>query len=145
MSRMHSDGRGSSGSNKPFNKKAPEWTDYSEEEVRELVVELREEGLDPAQIGLRLRDEYGVPDVKTLTGEKITEILEEEGIAPEIPEDLNNLVEKAENLERHIEENPADDDAERRLELVKAKVRRVAQYHRENGNIPGDWKYEDEE
>lgn len=145
MARMHSDGRGESGSKKPVNKKAPDWTDYSAEEVRELVVELREDGLEPAQIGLRLRDEYGVPDVKTLTGDKVTEILEEEGVAPEMPEDLNNLIEKAENLERHIDENPADDEADRRLELVKAKIRRVASYHRDQGNIPEDWKYEDEQ
>jgi small subunit ribosomal protein S15 len=145
MARMHSDGRGSSGSKKPVEKEVPDWVDYGEEEVRELVVDMREQGLSTAEIGLKLRDQYGIPDVKTVTGDKITTILEENDMAPEVPEDLQNLIDKAENIEDHLDENPADEHAERRLELVKAKIRRVAKYHREQGNIPEDWKYEDSE
>ena len=70
MSRMHSDGRGQSGSDKPVNKKVPRWVDYDEKEVEDLVLKLREDGLQPAQIGLKLRDQYGIPDVKTVTGKK---------------------------------------------------------------------------
>lgn len=145
MSRMHSDGRGSSGSDNPVNKKVPRWVDYEEEEVIDLVLKLREKGLQPAQIGLKLRDQYGIPDVKTLTAKKVTEILEEEGKAPETPEDLQNLVEKAENIRNHLEENPNDQDAERRLGLVEAKIRKVAEHHRNEGNISGNWKYERDE
>lgn len=144
MARMHSDGRGSSGSSKPVNKKVPRWMDHSEEEVRELVLELREEGHDPSVIGMKLRDEYGIPDVKTVTGQKLTEILEEEDAAPEMPENISSLIEKAESIEGHLDDNPADGEAERRLELVKAKIRRAADYHRKNGNIPENWKYETE-
>lgn len=138
---MHSDGRGKSGSNKPVNKKVPRWVDYGEEEVEDLVVKLREDGLKPAQIGLKLRDQYGIPDVKTITGKKITEILDENDLSMDLPEDLNNLVDKAENIKEHIDDNPKDGKAERRLELTEAKIRRVANYHRQNGNIPEDWKY----
>jgi len=145
MSRMHSDGRGSSGSDNPVNKKVPRWTDYEEEEVVDLVLKLREEGLQPAQIGVKLRDQYGIPDVKTLTGKKITEILEEEGKAPDTPEDLQNLIDKAENIQEHLEDNPNDRDAERRLELVETKIRKVAEYHRSEGNIEEGWKYERDE
>lgn len=145
MARMHSNGRGSSGSDNPVNKKQPRWTDYGEEEIIELVVDLREDGLQPAQIGAKLRDQYGIPDVKTATGKKLTEILEEEDVAPETPEDLQNLVEKAENIKDHLEDNGNDTKAERRLELVEAKIRRIADYHREEGNIPEDWKYVREE
>jgi small subunit ribosomal protein S15 len=141
MSRMHSNGRGQSGSNKPVNKKVPRWVDYDEKEVEDLVLKLREDGLEPAQIGLKLRDQYGIPDVKTVTGKKVTEILEENDLGLEIPEDLNNLLEKAESIEDHIDENPKDQKAQRRLELVEAKIRRIANYHRENGNIPEDWEY----
>lgn len=145
MSRMHSDGRGSSGSDNPVNKKVPRWSEYEEEEVVDLVLKLREQGLQPAQIGLKLRDQYGIPDVKTITGKKITEILEEEDMAPEIPEDLQNLIEKAENIQEHLEDNPNDGDAERRLGLTEAKIRKVAEYHRSEGNIEKDWKYERED
>ena len=141
MARMHGDGRGSSGSKSPVNKKVPRWVDYEEEEVVDLIVRLREDGMKPAKIGLKLRDQYGIPDVKTLTGKKITEILDEEEVALEIPEDLQNLLEKAEGIEEHLSENPKDQEAERRLELVEAKIRRIANYHREEDNIPEDWKY----
>ena len=145
MSRMHKEAHGSSGSSKPVEKNNPDWVEFGEDEIIEIILELREEGLQPAQIGLRLRDEYGVPSVKQATGKKLTEILEEEDEAPEIPEDLNNLVEKAESIQSHVDENPTDEQANRQLELTKAKVRKVADYHRENGNIPEDWEYEADE
>ena len=139
---MHSDGRGSSGSKKPLEENQPDWVDYDEEEVVELVLKLRDEGLQPAQIGLKLRDQYGIPSVEQITDKSVTEILEDNDAAPEIPEDLQNLIQKAEDIQEHIRDNPEDAQAERRLELTEAKIRRVASYHRDKGNIEEDWKYE---
>jgi len=139
---MHSKGRGTSGSDKPVTKKNPRWVDYDEEEVIDLVVKLRKDGQDPSQIGMTLRDQYGIPSVKQVTDKTITEILSEEGLEPELPEDLDNLMQKAESLQNHLEDNPKDLDAERTLELTEAKIRRIANYHRDEGNIPEDWKYE---
>ena len=141
MSKMHSDGRGSSGSKKPLDESKPDWVDYDEEEVTELVLKLREDGLQPAQIGLKLRDQYGIPSVEQITDKSVTEILEENDAEPELPEDLQNLLDKAEDIEEHIETNPEDEQAQRRLELTKAKIRRIASYHRDNGNIEESWKY----
>ena len=144
MARMHSDGRGESGSNKPITKSNPDWVDYSDEEIEDLVVKLSEDGNDPSQIGLILRDQYGIPSVKQATDKKITKILEDNDAAPETPEDLKNLVEKAENIQKHLEDNPSDEQAQRRLELTEAKVRKVANFHREEGNIEENWEYERE-
>jgi len=145
MARMHSGNRGSSGSDKPVSKKVPRWVDYDEEEIVDLVIKLRNDGLEPSEIGIELRDEYGIPSVREITGKKITDILEEEDIAPDIPEDLGNLVEKAESLQKHLDENSNDTQAERQMELTEAKIRRLADYHRGEGNIPEDWKYERED
>lgn len=142
MTKMHSDGRGSSGSDNPTTKSTSDWTDYDGEEVVDLVVKLRRDGHQPAQIGLNLRDQYGIPSVKQITGMSVTEILEEEGMELEIPEDLENLVAKAENIQDHLENNQEDEQARRRLELTEAKIRRVADYHRENENISQEWEYE---
>ena len=139
---MHSKGRGSSGSEKPLDSQKPDWVDYDEEEVTDLVLKLREEGLQPAQIGLRLRDQYGIPSVEQITDKTVTEILEENDASLDIPEDLQNLVDKAEAIQEHMSDNPEDAQAERRLELTEAKIRRIAQYHRDNGNIAQNWKYE---
>ena len=145
MARMHNDGRGSSGSNKPVTKKNPRWVDYSEDEVVDLVVKLRKDGKEPSEIGMALRDQYGIPSVKQVTDKKVTEILEDEGFGLDIPEDLQNLVDKAESIQDHIEENQKDEEAIRQLELTEAKIRKIASYQREQGNIPQDWKYEREE
>ena len=142
---MHKEAHGSSGSSKPVEKSNPDWVEFEEDEIIEIILELREEGLQPAQIGLRLRDEYGVPSVKQATGKKLTEILEEEDAAPETPEDLKNLIGKAESIQNHLDENEGDEQAQRQLELTKAKVRKVADFHRENGNIPEDWEYQPDE
>ena len=142
MSRMHSDGRGESGSSKPITDTSPDWVEYDEEEVIDLVVKLRRDGYDPSQIGIKLRDQYGIPSVKALTDKKVTEILEDEGLELDLPEDLQNLLDKAESIQGHLEENGKDEQAQRRLELTEAKIRRIADYHRENGNIDEDWEYE---
>jgi len=145
MSRMHKSSRGSSGSSNPVDKKQPDWLDYDEDEVKELVLKLKDGGNDPSQIGIKLRDEYGIPDVKTVTGKKITEILKENDAQDELPEDLKNLVEKASNIQDHLEDNKKDEDAERRLSLVEAKIRRLASYYQDEGRIPESWEYEREE
>lgn len=142
---MHKSSRGSSGSSNPVDKKQPDWLDYDEDEVEELVLKLKDEGNDPSQIGIKLRDEYGIPDVKTVTGKKITQILEDNDAQDELPEDLKNLVEKAENIQEHLEDNKKDEDAERRLSLVAAKIRRLASYYKDEGRIPESWEYEREE
>lgn len=145
MSRMHKSSRGSSGSSNPVDKKQPDWLDYDEDEVKELVLKLKDGGNDPSQIGIKLRDEYGIPDVKTVTGKKITEILKDNDAQDELPEDLKNLVEKASNIQDHLEDNKKDEDAERRLSLVEAKIRRLASYYQDEGRIPESWEYEREE
>ena len=142
---MHKSSRGSSGSSNPVDKKQPDWLDYDEDEVKELVLKLKDGGNDPSQIGIKLRDEYGIPDVKTVTGKKITEILKDNDAQDELPEDLKNLVEKASNIQDHLEDNKKDEDAERRLSLVEAKIRRLASYYQDEGRIPESWEYEREE
>mgnify|MGYP003963980665 FL=1 len=60
---------------------------------------------------------------------------------PEIPEDLNNIVMKAVNLQKHLKENKSDNRNVRALELVEAKVHRLSTHYKKNGNIDQKWKY----
>ena len=106
-----------------------------------MVVGLARDGHDPSEIGRILRDQHGIPSVKQITGQKITDILDDEGLGLDMPEDLGNLVDKADSLQSHLEEHPKDLQTERQLELVKARVRKLASYHRDEGNIPSDWEY----
>ena len=131
---MHSRRRGSSGSDRPAADEPPEWSDVDEDAIEERVVELAEEGYDPSQIGLKLRDEgvqgTPVPDVKLATGKKVTEILEENDAAPEVPEDLRNLMARAVRLRDHMDENPGDAQNKRALQNTESKIRRLVDYYR---------------
>jgi small subunit ribosomal protein S15 len=134
MARMHTRRRGKSDSDKPVTDEPPEWSDVDPEDVEERVVELAEQGHDPSEIGLKLRDEgvkgTPVPDVKLATGKKVTEILEAHDADPEIPEDLRNLMERAVRLREHMDENPLDAQNKRALQNTESKVRRLVDYYR---------------
>jgi len=131
---MHTRRRGSSGSDRPAADDPPEWSDVDADAVEERVVELAEEGLDPSQIGVRLRDEgvqgTPVPDVKLATGKKVTAILEEHDADAEFPEDLRNLMEKAVRLQEHVNENGQDHQNRRALQNTESKIRRLVDYYR---------------
>lgn len=143
MARMYSRRKGKSGSKKPFNpdKTPPEWCEMSAQEVEEKVVELFKQGYSTADIGMILRDSYGVPDVRLVTGKKMLQILRERGLAPEIPEDLQNLIKKAIRLRRHLETHRKDMHNKYALNLVESKIRRLEKYYRREGVLPEDWKY----
>ena len=134
MARMHTRRRGSSGSDKPVADEPPEWSDVDAEDVEARVVELAEQGHDPSQIGLKLRDEgvkgVPIPDVKLATGKKVTTILDENDAAPELPEDLRNLMERAVRLRRHVNENQQDMQNKRALQNTESKIRRLVDYYR---------------
>ncbi len=132
---MHSRRRGSSGSSKPANADT-DWVIYDAGEVQNLAEQLAEEGLEPSDIGRRLRDQYGVPDVKDVVGEQLTDMVE----VAEFPEDLRNLMQRAVQLQEHLDRYPADTAAQRNRSLIESKIRRLVDYYR-GDEIPGDWTY----
>ena len=131
---MHTRRRGASGSDRPVADEPPEWSDVDADAVEERVVELAEQGVSQAEIGLRLRDEgvqgTPVPDVKLATGKKVGTILAENDAAPEIPDDLRNLMAKAVNLRDHVRENGQDHHNKRAAQNVESKIRRLVDYYR---------------
>ena len=122
----------------------PEWSDVDEAAIEERVVELAAEGHSPSEIGLTLRDEgvdgTPIPDVSLATGQKITEILADNDAAPELPEDLRNLFERAVRLDDHMDENPTDHQNKRALQNTEAKIRRLVDYYR-GDELAEDFKY----
>jgi len=135
MARMHSRKHGKHGSKKPA-KKNLEWLVYDKDEVENLIEKLEKEGKTPSEIGIILRDQYGVPDIRSL-GLRVSNIMEKK----EIPEDMFNLMRKAVNLHRHLQENRGDSKSKHGLELVESKIRRLGKYYSRKGRLPRDWKY----
>ena len=145
MARRYSGKKGKSGSKSPVEKKSPIWVRYKPKEIEMLIVKLAKEGQTSSEIGIHLRDSYGVPSVKDITGKSITKIMSEKNLLPKLPEDLMNLMRRALKLRDHLEENHGDTTAKRGLEITESKVRRLVKYYQENEKIPADWKYNPKE
>ncbi|AUV81487.1 30S ribosomal protein S15 [Salinigranum rubrum] len=144
MARMHTRRRGSSSSDKPVADEPPEWSDVDADDVEARIVELAEQGYEPSQIGMKLRDEgvkgTPVPNVKLATGKKVTTILEENDAESELPEDLRSLMERAIRLREHMEENPQDAQNKRALQNTESKIRRLVKYYR-GGKLDEEFTY----
>src|SRR4030043_160666 len=144
MARQHSRKHGTSGSSRPARIKKPEWVTYSAEEVEQLVVQMGKKGETASIIGTRLRDQYGIPLVKAITGKKIQKILTEHGITTPLPEDFTQLAKKAINLRKHLEENKKDVESKKGLQRTEAKIYRLLSYYKDQGVIEQDFKYKPE-
>ena len=104
MGRMHTHRHGKSHSIRPATIRAPSWITLTPAEIEALVVKYSKDGLTPSQIGIKLRDQHSIPLIKAITKKGINQILEENDLRPEMPEDLENIVNK-EQLELLVIEN----------------------------------------
>ncbi|WP_295722454.1 30S ribosomal protein S15 [uncultured Methanobrevibacter sp.] len=120
----------------------PEWVMYSDEEVEELIVKLHKEGKSSSVIGITLRDQYGIPSVKEVTGEKITTILKRNNEFGDYPEDIMDLIKRAVNIRDHLNENPKDLHGRRGLTIIESRIRRLGKYYVREGQLPEGWRYD---
>jgi small subunit ribosomal protein S13e len=141
MGRMYSSGKGISRRCLPYRKTAPSWVTVSSNDLVDTIVKLAKKGNTPSQIGVTLRDQVGIPQVKSVTGSKILRILKKVGLAPQIPEDLYHLIKKAVNIRKHLEKSRRDKDAKFRLILVESRIHRLARYYRNVKSLPPTWRY----
>ena len=123
----------------------PEWVTYSNEEIEEMILKFNREGKSTSEIGIILRDQYGIPKVKDVTGERITEILKRNNQANEYPEDLMNLIKRAVNIRDHLNENPKDIHSKRGLTIIESRIRKLSSYYVDEGELPKGWRYDPEE
>ena len=105
MGRMHTPGKGMSGSALPYKRSAPSWLKITPTEVTEMIVKMAKKGMTPSQIGVMLRDNQGIAQVSTVTNSKILRSFGQ-GLAV-LPEDLYCLIKKAERAQA-LERNRKD-------------------------------------
>ena len=108
MARMHARRKGKSGSKHPLVSESPAWMPLTATEIEGQIVKMAKDGNNSAKIGLVLRDQYGVPDVKLATGKSITAIMKENNVMSSLPEDLSNLMRRAIDLNVHLRDNKGD-------------------------------------
>jgi small subunit ribosomal protein S15 len=144
MGRMYSGKHGKSGSKRPMKKSVPSWIRYKPKEVEMLIVKLAKEKHTPSQIGIILRDTYGVPNVRILLNKSINQLLGEKKIQGALPEDLLALIRNSIMLKKHLEQNKKDMVAKRGLQLTESKIKRVVKYYKRSGKLSNDWTYDPE-
>ncbi len=144
MARLHSRKKGKSGSTRPPRLENPVWVERSAVEVENLVVKLAKKGSSKSMIGIILRDSYGIPLVKVVSGKRISQILDENEIKSPLPEDLSNLVKKALNIRKHMETNHKDLEGKKGLQRTESKIYRIIKYYKKNHVLEKSFKYDPE-
>lgn len=141
MGRLHTHNHGKSQSTRPLDLKKPSWVTQSPKEIEEMIVKYAKDGMTSSQIGIKLRDQHAIPLVKPIINKGIMQVLDENKLNQDLPEDLNNIVIKAVGLQKHLKSNKLDNRNRRALELIEAKVHRLSVYYKKIGKIPKNWKY----
>jgi len=141
MARLHAHRKGKSGSTRPYLKANPEWVSMEKAEIEETIVRLHQEGLSTAAIGIRLRDAFGVPNVRLATGRTVNQILTSKGVKFALPEDLASLIRRATSLQAHLKDHSKDLSNRRGLQLIESRIRRLSRYYKERGVLPAQWDY----
>merc|ERR1719469_1309304 len=130
---MYSTGKGIARRCLPYRKAPPSWVQISTNDLVDQIIKLARKGSTPSQIGVTLRDSYGIPQVKGVTGSKVLRILKKNGLAPQVPEDLYMLIKKAIAVRKHLEKF--------RLICIESRIHRLARYYRNVKSLPPTWRY----
>jgi hypothetical protein len=72
--------KGLARSSLPYRRTPPSWCRTESDTVKQEIIKFAKKGLTPSQIGVRLRDSMGIPQVVTVTGSKILRILKVAGM-----------------------------------------------------------------
>jgi small subunit ribosomal protein S15 len=133
--------KGKSHSTRPVSRRPPSWCKYEPEEVEAFIIKLAKEGHSPSSIGTVLRDQYAIPLAKPITGKSISDTLRSADLLPSMPEDLNNLVKKAQRMAIHMDRNKKDTHNKRNMVMIEAKVHKLSRYYKRKGVLQKNWKY----
>ena len=141
MAKLYARKRGRARSKRLYRPSPPEFIRLSPQEIENLIVDLARKGESPAKIGIILRDQYGIPSVRQVLGKKLSQVLKEHGLLPEIPEDLMNLIKKALNIRKHLVQHRKDMVSKRALQLTESKINRLIDYYKSRRRLPEKFSY----
>src|SRR3989338_11615194 len=88
----------------------PSWLVMKPTEVEKIVLDLHNQGIAPAKIGIILRDKHGIPKAK-LVGKKVKAIIESNKST--FPTEISQVQTRIKNLERHSAQHKHDHTARR--------------------------------
>ena len=134
--------KGKSHSIRPVSRRPPSWCKYQPEEVESFIIKLAKEGHSMSSIGTILRDQYAIPLVKPIVGKSISDVVKSANLASTMPEDLSNLMKKAQSLAVHMDKNKKDLHNKRNMQIIEARIHKLSRYYKREGVIAKNWKYE---
>lgn len=102
----------------------PVWLKMTEEEVKKVIAELSEK-YQPAQIGLILRDQYGIPTTKVF-GKKLSQYLKDLG--KDYNAEPKNVERKIDKMKEHLAKNITDKKAKHKLQKSVSKLNAMRKY-----------------
>ncbi|MEM3422230.1 MAG: 30S ribosomal protein S15 [Candidatus Bilamarchaeaceae archaeon] len=145
MARLHSRKKGKSGRKLPKKKVKPDWVEVNKEEIIEVITKMAKEGVHPAKIGIVLRDEYAVPDVRQILGVRLTTFLRKNNLYGRYPADFLDLIKRSVRMNKHLKNAKKDIHNKTKYLHVISKINRLAKYLKKEGILPSDWKYNAEQ
>ena len=93
-------------------------------------------------IGTILRDQYAIPLVKPITGKSVSDTLKAANLKPAMPEDLQNLMKKAQAMAVHMDKNKKDLHNKRNMQIIEARIHKLSRYYKREGLLDKKFKYE---
>ena len=76
-----------------------------------------------------------------MVGKSLGRVLAEGKASPKVPQDLQDLIERAQRVQTHLQDHRSDRKNVHSLELIEAKIYRLSKYYKHRGLLPGDFKY----
>lgn len=139
MARMHTRKRGRSKSRKIYSQEKPDWIEFSNDEIETMIVDMKKAGNSNSVIGVKLRDQYGIPGTKAVLGKKLGAVLKSKDVKDQVPEDLMNLIARYKNVTTHMNSNRNDISNQRGQKLIMAKILRLVKYYKRVGYLEPKW------
>lgn len=126
---------------KETKEKSDDWVESNPKEIENLIVELANAGNSKSEIGMILRDQHGIPSVKKATGKTIGDLLRDNKLDAELPEDLMDLIKRVVNIDKHHHKNKNDMTAKHGYINTTSKIKRLVDYYKKKKILPKDWYF----
>ncbi len=117
----------------------------TKEKVEQIILDLAKQGKTASEIGIILRDQYGIYDVREVIGMKLKKFLKEKGVYSEIPEDLKALFKRYLIVEKHLSLHKKDKHSKRGLRIIESKIKRLINYYKEKGELDPKFRFNKEQ
>ena len=119
--------------------------ELTKKEIYDVIEDLTKKGKTTAEIGLHLKQKFGVKNVLETTGKKIGKVQAELGLKKDkLPDELLYLIKKSVKLIKHKEDNKKDMTAKRGYQKTVSKIKRLRKHYINKKKIDSNWRYSDD-